>query len=188
MGKPSRIRQAEPAEFHSRYQEADGFRKLYDRDKVPDGCDADVWHLALYFEQKAEEAGITVAGRPILYVELANRIRRSNIKSFSDWFELLEKMIDHFWDTLDDASFAINTFTGIERFSYHYKQVRETDAMKSLVANGTRVAQEDHELKPSKSGAERDRVRDIITRPRTDEESFERLRKFREKVVSEHRA
>jgi hypothetical protein len=188
LGKPSRIRPPEPAQFHSRYQEADGFRKLYDRDKMPDGCDPDVWHLTLYFEQKAEESGVTTAARPIIYVELSNRIRRSNIKSHADWFDVLEIMIDHFWDTLDDTSYAINTFTGIERFSYHYKQVRESHARKNLLANGTRKAQEDHEIQSSVSGHDRDKVRSILTDRRTSGESSDRIRKFREKVSSEHRA
>jgi len=43
MGKPSKLKQ-QVAE--NRYSHGNGVRKLYDRDKKPDGLDEDVWSLA----------------------------------------------------------------------------------------------------------------------------------------------
>lgn len=75
MGKESKLRNPKPDErTGSRFSYSNGDRKLYDRDKRPEGTDEDVWNLALYFENMAEKYGYQSPGRPIIYTELYHRI------------------------------------------------------------------------------------------------------------------
>jgi hypothetical protein len=181
MSRASKLRQPDVQEFHSRYQEVDGSRKLYDRDKMPDGLDPDVWHLALYFEQVGESNGVSVTGRPILYVELGHRIRSSNIKlANSGWVEIVQEMIDHFWNTSTDTAFAINSFCNIDTFTYHYEWITDSLARKKLVEEGIRVEQKIPDKKPNRSSVEDIRVRQIMFERHTEEELTDKMRRFQE--------
>lgn len=73
MGKESKLRNRKP---ESRYNHANGDRKLYDRDAMPDGLDSDIWNFTLYFEQLAEDDGYKIPGRPIVYTELYSRVSK----------------------------------------------------------------------------------------------------------------
>lgn len=55
-----------------------------DRDRCPRGWDTDIWFLALLFESLAEEQDIKLrAGRPVIYSELAGRIKDSGIRNMT---------------------------------------------------------------------------------------------------------
>lgn len=74
MGKESRLRK-EYQEGETRQSYSNGDRKLYDRDARPAGTDEYVWHLALFFEQRIQEFGVTAQQiRPVLYTELYDKI------------------------------------------------------------------------------------------------------------------
>jgi hypothetical protein len=75
MGKESKLRNRyEPGE--NRQQYSNGDRKLYEKNACPPGCDEEVWHLALYFTELAEEHKWSVEGMPIVYTELYHRISK----------------------------------------------------------------------------------------------------------------
>jgi hypothetical protein len=63
-----------------RQQQVPGPR-LPDRNRCPAGWDAELWHLTLLFEQYAHEDGIELrAGRPVIYAELAELVKRWHVK------------------------------------------------------------------------------------------------------------
>jgi hypothetical protein len=80
MGKPSKIK-SPFKDTGTRFSYPNGDRKLYERDKKPDGLDSDVWDLVLYFGQLAETYGYPDPARPVLYTELYHRIMQD--KDFS---------------------------------------------------------------------------------------------------------
>lgn len=53
----------------------------YDKSRCPAGWDADLWHLALLFEQYARADGIELrASRPIIYAEIAEMVTQYNMR------------------------------------------------------------------------------------------------------------
>jgi hypothetical protein len=80
MGKPSKIK-SPFKDTGTRFSYPNGDRKLYDRDKKPDGLDSDIWNLVLYFGQLAETYGYPAPARPVMYTELYHRIMED--KDFS---------------------------------------------------------------------------------------------------------
>jgi hypothetical protein len=115
-----------------------------DRDRCPRGWDTDIWHLALVFESLAGDQDIKLrAGRPVIYSELAGRIKDSGIRNwqkddlpfsseqleatlaqefYSDiklfgplWRQFIEAMICEFFTRHWDEN-ATATFTGKDMF------------------------------------------------------------------------
>lgn len=178
MGKPSRLREQALLEDQkareTRYTYADGTRKLYDRDKMPDGLDEDIWDLTLYFEQVAECYGQSVAGRPIVYTELSHRIRESGIRAtYVEWITIVKAMIKEYWDSETDTVYAINDFCNIDRFDFYMSWVLDNMKRIKLVATGTRVVQQDREVKEPKR-------KNLRLQTATTEELEDKFKRFRQ--------
>jgi hypothetical protein len=86
VGKESKLKNSYKA-GETRQSYSNGDRKLYDRDACPAGTDEYIWQLALYFEQKMEEFGVTGdSKRPIVYTEIYHKV-----SSDSDLTNLLDR-------------------------------------------------------------------------------------------------
>jgi hypothetical protein len=108
MGKESKLRNPKPEE--SRYNYSNGTRKLYDRDKMPEGLDSDIWSLAVYFDELAEKDGYTTPGRHIIYTELFSRISKDE-----DLSKILSQVLDTPQEDVVDARARVTTgICGIE--------------------------------------------------------------------------
>lgn len=140
MGKPSKLRQVKEV-TESRYSDVNGKRKLYDRDKPPEGVDVDIWHLALLFDQKAEELLVTSAGRPIIYTELSHRIIQSGLQAHDDWIDLAERMITEYWDKWGGNAYPLNEFCGPEIFDYYRQWVLDTLEREDLLIHAVKKSQ-----------------------------------------------
>jgi hypothetical protein len=100
-----------------------------DLDSVPKGYDADVWDVALFFEQVAADRGFSLAaGRPVLYAKLEQRITQSDIRHVTRWRDskplrwvpMVKVMIIDFWDDevwLPDVAYAIDQFCDPDMFA-----------------------------------------------------------------------
>lgn len=172
MGKPSRLN-----------ERRNNSRQLYDRDKMPDGLDPEIWHLTLFFEQIGERLGAGTTGRPIIYTELSNRINASDIRSnFIHWPSIVEDMIVRFWEYELDTSktpYAINEFCKVDAFNYLMKWVVDNRARQLLIDSGTRVAQPDVEPQESRRTKEQTEASEIINRRYTQAELQERWERFK---------
>jgi hypothetical protein len=74
MGKESRLRNNSVA---TRQSYSNGDRKFYDKNACPAGADEYVWSLALYFEQRLEDMGVTSdAKTPVVYTWLYEEVAR----------------------------------------------------------------------------------------------------------------
>lgn len=182
MGKPSRLkaRQEEVSKYGTRYAQPDGSRKLYDRDKAPDGTDTDVWHLVLLFEQLAEASKVSAEPRPIAYTELFHRIKASGIRDNDDWIARLEDMIRKYWhDTTATRNF-INNFCTVEMFDYCRSWVADTWDRQELIASGRKRAEPEREqVGPAVAPNE---VVTIMSREYSPEEIERKLREFRDRA------
>ncbi|SRR5258708_28568155 len=194
MGKPSKLKQQVA---DNRYSHGNGDRKLYDRDRKPDGLDEDVWSLALYFEQLGEEHGCSTPGRHIVYTELYHRVSKdpdlsalldvSSNSAYSgiagiDILNVLEDMILMYWEDIAaiNGGSYINDFCSIEKFSYIKKYVADTKERQLLLSNGIRTPLVEREIKPSrKTDVERE-VAIIKNRKYTEQELADKFRRFRE--------
>jgi len=159
-------------------------RQLYDRDKMPDGLDPEIWHLTLYFEQEAERYQANTIGRPIIYTELSNRINASSVRqNFIHWSGIVEDMITRFWAyELDPGKnqYAINEFCGADTFSYLMKWVVDERARQLLIDSGDRIVQPDAQIQESRRTPEETAASEIINRRYTEEELRDRIRRFSE--------
>lgn len=172
MGKQSNLRK--PAE-----------RQLYDRDKMPEGLDPEIWHLALFFEQTGEKIGKTgVAGRPIIYTELSNRISISNIRSkFVHWSGIIEDMIERFWGYELDVSksaYAINEFCKFDTFDYILSWIVSQRNRQDLVDSAERISQPDPEIRESRRNYKDSVAAGIINKKYTQQELDDRIKRFNE--------
>ena len=176
MGKESRIKSQKTTDGSTRYQYSNGDRKLYDRDAPPQGADELVWHLALYFEQRAEKYGWVVQARPILYTELYHRVSNdadlSVLLSVGSNYaycgipvvEVIEAMIDNYYSNYSsNSSPSINDFCNKVTFDYYKDYVTEIIQRNNLITTGTRNAQVERPVQPPR---------------RTEEESEEAKIKF----------
>lgn len=165
-------------------RDTNGNKLLYDRDKVPDGLDPDVWHLTLLFEDLAEENGHSLnAGRPVAYMEFNNRINSSGIRKASPhWPGIIEEMMQFFWDYVadpDNAYYAVSDFCKIDVFGNLFDTVMEIRQRAHLLDNAQRKAQADREKKPSKRSDRDTEALRIISREYTEEELEEKLGEYR---------
>lgn len=176
MGKPSRLN-----------DRGNSSRQLYDRDKMPEGLDPEIWHLTLFFEQTGEEVGkIGVAGRPIVYTELSNRINASNIRmNFIHWSGIVEDMIDRFWNYELDiykTAYAINEFCKVDTFDHLLHWIVDEKARQLLIDSADRVTQPDVEPQQSRRDEASTLASEIINRRYTHEELADKLRRFKERT------
>jgi len=195
MGKESKLKNAKA---ESRYAYTNGDRKLYDRDAVPDGLDSDIWSLAIYFEQRAEDYGCLTPGRPIVYTELYNRISKDSVlfsllRQPSDAslyagarytgiddttvISILQEMIDYFFDSgiYDYDNHTLNTF--VARINFDYIRDYMIDGRKLKIIKDTYefVPQQSREVKPSRRTEEEKNIYNIKNIPRTEEETKEKI-------------
>ena len=165
-------------------------RNLVDRDGVPEGCDPDIWHLALYFEQRCEEVGLTSNGRPVIYSELKNRLTKfdpSAIRACArtsgislNWVSIVEHMIDTFFTIHDyDNSYIINTFCGYELFEYLVHYVIESLEREQLLLSNNKIPQPDREIKPSRRTEEQKEIAKITNKIYSPEELTEKMLAFK---------
>lgn len=167
MGKPSKLRQ--PQQTENRWLNPDGTRKLYDRDKCPDGLDQDIWDLALYFEQVAESNGKPVIGRPILYTELSHRLRTYGVEQvYVEWVDAVKNMIDMFFDDYSETS--INNFCSKETFDYIASVVEDIHERELLLSTGTRVEQPEGRIIKDRRTEEQRAVVRVLTRHYSEDE------------------
>jgi len=178
MGKPSKLT--------GRGQQST--RVLYDRDKMPEGLDPEIWHLTLFFEQVGESVGASTTGRPIIYTELSNRINASNVRvNFIHWPGIIEDMIDRYWwheCDPNNSRYAINDFCRIDVFDSLLRWVSETRERQLLIDSGTRVTQPDPDLHESRRSEEDSIASEIINKKYTEDE----LRAIMERFKSERRS
>jgi len=193
MGRESKLRNPRP---ESRTEYSNGDRKLYDRDKMPDGLDSDIWSLTLLFEQLAEKDGYSVPARPIVYTELYNRVSkdpdlsqllrsddaqytRTRVTTVYDGtpYLLVEKMIHLYWDMSNgfDYYHSINNFCSIEVFNYLKDYVTETMKREKLHNTGRREEIRLGSIKPSHRTEEERILYHLMNDPRTEEESRKKI-------------
>jgi hypothetical protein len=157
-------------------------RVLYDRDKMPEGLDPEIWHLTLFFDQEAEKYNCSTIGRPIVYTELSTRINASNIRSnFIHWSGIVEDMISRFWAYELDPSrsrYAVSDFCGADTFSYLLRFIVDERARQLLIDSGDRIKQPDTEPQPSKRDEKDSLASEIINKRYTPEELQEKMRNF----------
>lgn len=159
-------------------------RVLYDRDKMPEGLDPDIWHLALMFEQTGNEYGHNVIARPIVYTELSNRIALSGIRNSIHWLSIMEDMIRFYWDFEVDpykADYALNEFCNAGTFSDIYQYIVDTQARELLIQSGIRIRQPDAEIQPSRKSEHEINIKKILMKNYTEEELTSKLKAFRER-------
>lgn len=195
MGKPSRLKQGQSdSKSANRYAYTNGDRKLYDRDKKPDGLDDDVWSLTLYFDQMAEEHGCSTPGRHIVYTELYHRVSKDpelspvlSVGSNSaycgiagiDILEVLEEMILLYWTTIAAVNDSyVNKFCSNEIFTFLKTTVVEDKKRQLLLATGRRVTQNEREIKPSRRTGEEKEVAIIKHRKYSEEELADKFRRW----------
>lgn len=197
MGRESRLKNAKS---ESRYEHSNGDRKLYDREKPPDGTDPDVWDLALYFEQLQEENGYLTDGRPVIYTELYHRISkdpdlsqllrsdtsltaRTRVTVIYDTDEsivsFIKEMIDNYAVMITDSYVSINTFTSKIIFDYLKKYTSDTKKREQLITTGIRKPQPEREKKPSRKTEEEKETYRIITRTYTEDEIQEKFARWK---------
>lgn len=187
MGKESKLRAGRE------YEPAGSGRALFDRDKMPEGCDHDVWHLTLYFDQKCEESGVGgQPGRPVIYEELKFRLtncpppdiraraRTSGITVH--WSRIVELMIDYFFNYYDGNYYAINSFTDVEVFDYYLDYVVDTLEREQLLREGVYVAVEESRRQPSKRTEEQAKRDKIRQRVYSEEEVKAKMAEFRSRT------
>ena len=179
MSVKSKLRK--PHDEETRYVDKNGNRKLYDRDKAPDGTDFDVWHLALLFEQKAHEDRAPVAGRPILYTELNYRINESGIRRDQpdDWIDIVERMIALFWWETTDRFNTINDFCSPAYFDKQLEVILEVIDFEELLKKGIRVKQQEREVQPARRTDEETEAVKIITKRYTETDLKSKLDEFK---------
>lgn len=173
MGKPSKLNERRQG------------RVLYDRDKMPEGLDPEIWHLTLFFDQIAESYTCGIPGRPIVYMELSTRINASHIREkFTHWSGIVEDMIQRFWDhELDPGKnqYAINEFCSAGTFSYLLKWVVDSRARQLLIETGDRVRQSDHEAQESRRDERDSKAAEIINKKYSEDELAEKRKSFYER-------
>lgn len=160
-------------------------RQLYDRDKMPEGLDPEIWHLTLFFDQEAEKYNCSIPGRPIVYTELSNRINASDIRAkFIHWSGIVEDMIERFWSYELDPSksqYSVNEFCGADIFSYLLRWVVDDRARKLLIDSADRVTQPDAEIHQSRRDERDSAASEIINKKYTQEELNDKMREFKER-------
>lgn len=151
MGKVSKLKTS-----GTRYEYQNGDRKLYDPNAVPKGCDEDVWSLALYFEQRAEEQGWSVEGRPIIYTVLYGRIEKnfpelldkphepvvhsSFVGEGGTPYTIIETMIDNYYSNyISNKPPSINDFCSVEYFDNLKDYTIINNILKNSLKNSTVV-------------------------------------------------
>jgi hypothetical protein len=205
MGKQSKLRPASDASGAmgmrnhvngSRYSYGNGDRKLYDRDKKPEGLDDDIWSLTLYFDQVAEENGCSTPGRHIVYTELYHRVSKDpdlspvlDVSSNSAYcgiagvgiLEVLEQMILLYWTDIAVVNDSyINKFCSTEIFTYLKNTVVEDKKRQLLLADGIRKSQVEREIRPSRKTEEEKEIAVIKHKKYSEEELADKFRRFRE--------
>jgi hypothetical protein len=180
VGRESKLRGLkDDVPTETRWSYSDGTRKLYDRDKMPEGLDPDIWDCALYFEQVAESNRISVEGRPILYTELAHRVRTCGITGmFVKWIDAIKDMIDLYYDYPKDR-YSINDFCSIETFNYSLSVVVQDYERAKLLKEGIRIPQVDRDKKPVRRGAEEEFVASVLTTRYTPEELVDKMKNWK---------
>lgn len=198
MGKQSKLRNPQPD--GTRHAYTNGDRKLIDKDKGPAGVDEHVWSLALYFEQLAEENGYNTPGRPVLYTELYHRVSKDadlsgllDVSSNSACcgiagttaLDILEDMIQLYWDReyiniSKDSKYSVSDFCSLTVFDYHKHYVVDTKKRQILLTTGSRVTQQEREIKPSRKTEEERETAIIKQKKYSEEELSGKFRKFKE--------
>lgn len=209
MGKESKLRRGvvSTQDGGTRYEYTNGQKKLYDKDKMPDGLDSDIWSLVLYFEQLAEENGYKTPGRPVVYTELYHRVSKdkdfsgilpesldkpvpdsvySRSRGTCGIYSILEDMITHYWDTMytntgNDSKQCINDFCSTTVFNYIKQFIIDSNNRRELLTTGIRKPQVDREIRPSRRTEEEKEVAAIKTRKYSEEELTGKMRDFKER-------
>lgn len=134
-------------------------RRKVDLDAVPEGYDANVWEVALFFEELAEERGFQLAaGRPVLYAKLEDRVTKSGLRNVQSWrgkplrwVPLIKAMIIDFWDDevwLASAAHAIDQFCGVEVFTMLRDQILREHELKQVKASLVKQPDRDRRADP----------------------------------------
>jgi hypothetical protein len=167
----------------SRYQPR---REMYDRDRMPEGLDTEIWHLTLYFEQCGERYGHSAAGRPVTYTELSYRVSASGIRNTDiHWISVVQKMMVYFWDyeaDPDKPSYAANNFCNADMFRNIYTIVKQQMRRDDLLLHGRRIVQRRSTAVPeARRTPDKKAVMSIADRTYTEEELQDKMRAFRER-------
>lgn len=194
MGKGSKLRVNDDSPVISRWQDENGYRKLYDNEKMPDGIDPDVWHLATLFRQKAEELNFSVQGPHIVYTELVTRIGKSGVRTLTprvractsdttgrpcDWIDVIERMIDTYYSSsyFSGGYTSIDSFCSADTFDWLLQWSLDTMERELLIKTAAKVPEERAEAKPRRDA---DVVRDIImNRSYTEDQLSRKMRDFK---------
>lgn len=195
MPRPSKLREA--AERGPREWEPRGTnRKLYDPDACPEGCDPDIWQLALYFQDKSTQNGMEGVSMPAVYEFLKKgltnlpppdiRARARSCDIQLRWSVIVEKAIDEYYSdpsTYEDVS---TTYLSIIKFSspmlldYYIQRTIDTIVRTELLRTGVKVTYPDREAKPGSKRTERQKeVAKILQRKLTEEELAVKLEEWK---------
>lgn len=195
MGKVSKLRQQhEEKPAQSRWQDENGFRKMFDLDKMPDGCDPDVWHLTMLYRQQCSEHNVNSEDGPIVYTILADRIINSGTRTLTpraracitdttgrpcDWVDIAEKMILFFFSSgyFLDSGHSIRRFCDTETYQWLQQWVLDTMERELLRRTAAKIPEERKEAKPRRDA---DIAREIImNRKYTEDELSQKMRDFK---------
>lgn len=190
MGKESNLR------VKREWEPTGTGRDLYDRDKMPEGCDPDVWHLTLYFSQKCESNQVNAAknnDHPVIYAELKFRLtncpppdiraraRTSGITVH--WTRIVELSIDNYFSCHNyPDNNVIDDYCNVVVFDYYLQYTIDTIAREKLLDEGTWTVIPSSGRQPSKRTEEQARRDKIRQKVFSEEEVQAKIQEFRSRT------
>lgn len=206
MGKESRIKQLQQGEKKEYISNGNGKRKewtsgertFFEPDTPPEGVNTDIWHLAMYFIDKAHEMGEeSSAGPPIVYSFLKKALTNLSAPAIlacarvngidttrgnDTWIAIVEGAIDEYYHYDNDSS--INKLTTPSVFKYYVQRSIDTLERELLLRTGKQVVQPDRDIKPSRRTEEEKLISRIRAKQYTEEELIEKMRDFKSRSSS----
>lgn len=205
MAKTSKLRdRGEQKEYipngNGRRKEWNSGRELFEQDAPPPGCNTDIWHLALYFRDKALEFDVVLQTGPVIiygYLQKAltnlsppdilARARTTGIQVTNGtevWISVVERVIDEYITANYSAIDVVDLTTQV-RFEFYLKRTIDTIAREQLIATGRVIPQEDRDVLPSRRTEEQQKAAEIRNRKYTEEELENKLKEFKSRLTLE---
>jgi hypothetical protein len=172
-----------------------GGREFFEVDAPPAGVNTDIWHLAVFFKDKALELGVDLSNKkPIIYGILQNALTKLNPPAIlarardttvidttsgtTVWVDIVENAIIEFLSD-DPVSCDVSTFGSPVRFEYYIQTAIDTIVHTKLVNTGKRIPQPEREVLPSRRTEEQKKAAEIRYRRYSEQELLDKMKEFR---------
>jgi hypothetical protein len=201
MGKGSSLRQpAEEKQYvpngNGKRKEWDNKRTLFDPERCPDGVNADIWHLALFFRDTAAQYGYVLryVSPPVVHgylqkaltnlspPDILARARTTGIDTTvgtTVWIGIVERAIIEFFTSPLEDYYEINEFSSLFKFEFYIQTAIDIIKHEDFITKAKRIPQPDTILQPSKRTAEQQQRHEILNREYTEQERLEKMKDFR---------